>query len=304
MVPEETTGTTWECDKCGGQIKLPSSINTQQTKTEIIKTIVEALIVSKTPPIQPKHNIYIESLKNLYHASLRLLDEETSQLIKNGTNIKAITTFREHVENIFSIHDYLKYLYLQVYNSIEILAHFNSSKLGIKRIPLSFCDIDKYSLDENQRNIYEEQLEGTFKNFVDEYGQFKDNSLQAHFDECFASRLLNESGYNQNHWYLKKIVLNEIEYMFDYLLEFVEEDYSPIINENIENTDGKKRDRYISKETRVAVWRRDLGKCVECGSQEKLEYDHIIPVSKGGSNTERNIQLLCERCNRTKSNSI
>jgi 5-methylcytosine-specific restriction endonuclease McrA len=52
------------------------------------------------------------------------------------------------------------------------------------------------------------------------------------------------------------------------------------------------------------VWRRDQGKCVSCGSQRALEYDHIIPVSKGGSNTERNIQLLCENCNRKKSNKI
>jgi ankyrin repeat protein len=63
-------------------------------------------------------------------------------------------------------------------------------------------------------------------------------------------------------------------------------------------------DRYISKEVRREVWRRDQGKCVQCGSQEKLELDHIIPVSKGGSNTARNIQLLCERCNREKAADI
>jgi hypothetical protein len=45
-------------------------------------------------------------------------------------------------------------------------------------------------------------------------------------------------------------------------------------------------------------------RCVECGFKENLEYDHIIPVSKGGSNTERNVQLLCERCNRTKRDKI
>jgi hypothetical protein len=63
-------------------------------------------------------------------------------------------------------------------------------------------------------------------------------------------------------------------------------------------------DRRISTQTKNAVWRRDGGRCVECGSQERLEYDHIIPVSKGGSNTERNIQLLCEKCNRKKNDKI
>jgi len=52
------------------------------------------------------------------------------------------------------------------------------------------------------------------------------------------------------------------------------------------------------------VWNRDGGKCVKCGSQEKIEFDHIIPFSKGGSNTYRNLQILCEKCNRQKSNSI
>jgi|GEM_PF-4543130 len=60
----------------------------------------------------------------------------------------------------------------------------------------------------------------------------------------------------------------------------------------------------IPEEVRIAVWHRDGGKCVRCGSKEKLEYDHIIPVSKGGSNTLRNIELLCEACNRSKSGNI
>jgi hypothetical protein len=64
-----------------------------------------------------------------------------------------------------------------------------------------------------------------------------------------------------------------------------------------------KRDR-IPEEVRIAVWRRDEGRCVGCGSQDRLEFDHVIPVAKGGSNTERNVQLLCERCNRSKADTI
>lgn len=64
------------------------------------------------------------------------------------------------------------------------------------------------------------------------------------------------------------------------------------------------RSRHISESVKDSVWNRDRGKCVECGSNEKLEFDHIIPFSKGGSNTKRNIQLLCEACNRSKSNRI
>lgn len=64
------------------------------------------------------------------------------------------------------------------------------------------------------------------------------------------------------------------------------------------------RRSHIPEQVRIAVWRRDGGKCCRCGSRERLEYDHIIPVSKGGGNTERNIELLCERCNRKKSDNI
>lgn len=60
----------------------------------------------------------------------------------------------------------------------------------------------------------------------------------------------------------------------------------------------------ISTSVKNAVWRRDQGMCVQCGSKENLEFDHIIPFSKGGSNTARNLQLLCEPCNRSKSAKI
>lgn len=56
----------------------------------------------------------------------------------------------------------------------------------------------------------------------------------------------------------------------------------------------------IPEHVRHEVWRRDQGRCVDCGSRERLEFDHIIPVNEGGSNSARNIELCCETCNRRK----
>ena len=73
--------------------------------------------------------------------------------------------------------------------------------------------------------------------------------------------------------------------------------------DRIERADTARRER-IPDDIRMFVWQRDEGKCVRCGSNERLEFDHVIPIAKGGSTTERNIQLLCEPCNRAKGAQI
>jgi hypothetical protein len=60
----------------------------------------------------------------------------------------------------------------------------------------------------------------------------------------------------------------------------------------------------IPRAVQREIWQRDGGRCVECSSRELLCFDHIVPFSRGGSNTMRNIQLLCERCNLSKGNRI
>ena len=69
-----------------------------------------------------------------------------------------------------------------------------------------------------------------------------------------------------------------------------------------EDTDEGNQKRSVKIPTRVKknVRRRDERKCVDCGSQKNLEYDHIIPLSSGGSNSVGNIQLLCKECKKRK----
>jgi 5-methylcytosine-specific restriction endonuclease McrA len=68
--------------------------------------------------------------------------------------------------------------------------------------------------------------------------------------------------------------------------------------------EDKSKYRHIPSHVQKEVWERDKGRCVKCGSRENLEFDHIIPFSKGGSNTVKNIRLLCKSCNRRKSDKI
>lgn len=63
--------------------------------------------------------------------------------------------------------------------------------------------------------------------------------------------------------------------------------------------------RLIPSAVKLAVWRRDQGRCVTCGATDNLHFDHIIPYSKGGTSLrEENIQLLCARHNLAKRDRI
>ena len=65
----------------------------------------------------------------------------------------------------------------------------------------------------------------------------------------------------------------------------------------------ERRSRSIPQPVKIAVVTRDGGKCRRCRSTQDLQYDRIVPNSRGGSSTDvNNIQLLCGKCSSLKSN--
>jgi 5-methylcytosine-specific restriction endonuclease McrA len=60
----------------------------------------------------------------------------------------------------------------------------------------------------------------------------------------------------------------------------------------------------IARSVRLAVWERDGGRCVACGADFELQFDHVIPIALGGADTVANLQVLCAPCNQRKGASI
>ena len=53
------------------------------------------------------------------------------------------------------------------------------------------------------------------------------------------------------------------------------------------------------------LWRKHIKeswdyKCAYCGSEENITIDHIIPQSKGGNGTTKNVVCCCQNCNKDK----
>lgn len=70
---------------------------------------------------------------------------------------------------------------------------------------------------------------------------------------------------------------------------------------------GRREGRFIPREVMLKVVRRDNHICQVCHKHvpdNEIEFDHLIPFSKGGPTTVENIRLLCRTCNRKKSNAL
>lgn len=57
----------------------------------------------------------------------------------------------------------------------------------------------------------------------------------------------------------------------------------------------------IPEDVKRLVYERDKGRCLACGSDELIQYNHVVPWSLGGGNKPQNIRLLCARCNRRRA---
>lgn len=91
------------------------------------------------------------------------------------------------------------------------------------------------------------------------------------------------------------------------LMRSLQSEISAKINKSGHSTAQR---RAMTNDLREAIKKRDNYTCCLCGNSVfnepnlLLEVDHIIPISKGGKTEASNLQTLCWRCNRIKSDNL
>lgn len=71
---------------------------------------------------------------------------------------------------------------------------------------------------------------------------------------------------------------------------------------------SKEQRKLMTPKLRKEIMVRDNYTCQICGKympdEVGLQIDHIIPINKGGKSVKSNLQVLCSKCNGSKSNKI
>ena len=110
-------------------------------------------------------------------------------------------------------------------------------------------------------------------------------SLIAAFDDIF------EPNYNCNFWG-RNILFSGIDLAGEYLDRI--------------RLQRKRRRANLRPSLRFKILHRDQYRCQTCGASAAggadLHIDHILPVSKGGTNDESNLRALCSECNIGRGN--
>ena len=101
---------------------------------------------------------------------------------------------------------------------------------------------------------------------------------------------------------------NNKVYAYSQIPYMVNEVNAELMAKNSRQAAIKRERALMTDDLRYDVLKRDNYTCQICGSTAadgvKLEIDHIIPVSKGGKTELSNLRVLCDRCNRGKSNKM
>lgn len=143
----------------------------------------------------------------------------------------------------------------------------------------------------------------------------RESQFEEACEEGFTYNFLiikNQTRYAQHNYVRSSYQVEQIidTCKFDY--EELKNRYEELEKINFECTlreyNSKEQRKLMTPKLRKEIMLRDNYTCQICGKympdEVGLHIDHIIPVNKGGKSVKSNLQVLCSKCNGSKSNKI
>lgn len=237
-------------------------------------------------PIKRYFKVRNDTIRNNKLKTERLEKEKILKLKiekyqKEKIEIQNLKSFRSDIS--------LQELLIEISNYIEPCSKCSNNEFSLKKINETVLilecvncnkmkDHNYYSIPNNKIN----QLYSRYKLYRDYY-KYKDyDFLKYDFIDLYKVDVNKINGKRYYSYQRLQVIGNKTP-------------KPKVINDN---------PRYFSAEVQKEVFRRDNGQCRRCGIDYNIQYDHIIPFSKGGASSLENCQILCQSCNLRKSNKI
>lgn len=137
------------------------------------------------------------------------------------------------------------------------------------------------------------------------------------YQECLDDKRAFKFHHVRQQTRYKQVNYVKSSYKVEQVVDTFSCDYIYLLNRNEElksinyectlsNYHSKNQRKLMTKELRKEIMIRDNYTCQFCRKympdEVGLHVDHIIPVSKGGKSLPSNLQVLCSKCNGSKSN--
>ncbi len=281
-----------------------------------------------------------EAVKN-FHSHIKDMNNFSEYVkVRNNIEEKEFVQIAQRIDN--SNYNYKQKKYQPINNNQMVINCSLTVLRNAENNPFKY--IQKYfSVPTSEKSIeYFENLSSgmEFASEAIKYRNFSTRNILTEFRKYFdkdpnISRLLDLAIIKSLNEFYQKIGLNRfdtsnldlkpIEFTFRYIspggnknqivkVTFKQEIVDLFVDYLANDFDKKKSTSYqrslMTTKLRTQIKERDNYTCQKCHNsihQEPnllLEIDHIIPISKGGLTEEDNLQTLCWRCNRSKSNKI
>ena len=122
----------------------------------------------------------------------------------------------------------------------------------------------------------------------------------------------NQTRYRQRNYVKTSYVVSSISDRFTCSYDYIISRYNVLKGIDFETTTKKyytkNQRKQMTPQLRQQIIQRDNYTCQKCGKHMSdgvgLQIDHIIPISKGGKTVASNLQVLCSKCNGSKSNKL